>query len=113
MNYFISDITTYRPANKKCAEIVDFVEKYKNSLIYDKVSRDEFVAEIRRKVEILNNAYPRTKRLVVCDGGYEQVSCYPENRGADYEYVFTIRILHVKMYVGFPMKCVNCASFNR
>lgn len=113
MNYFIKDITTYRPANKKCAEIVEFVEKYKDGLIYDKVSRDEFVTEIRRKVEILNNTYPRPKRLVVNDGGYEQVSCYPEGRGADYEYVFTIRISPVKIYIGFPTQCVNCTSFNR
>ena len=50
-----------------------------------------FQEEIRDKVEELNNAYPRTKRLKVEFSHGDYISCYPDERGVD-EYVFTINI---------------------
>lgn len=95
MMYYIEKPNTWRAANKKCAEIQEFVDKFKNCLIADELSRDALVVEIREKVAELNHDYPRTKKLVVNYDFDGYVSCFPEGRGADYEYVFTIRILPV------------------
>jgi hypothetical protein len=96
MMYYIDSPNTWRAANKKCAEVQEFVNKFKNCLIADELSRDAMVVEIRQKVAELNDAYPRTKKLVV-DYDFEgYVSCYPEGRVPDYEYVFTIKILPVR-----------------
>lgn len=96
MMYYIENPNTWRAANKKCAEIQEFVDKFKNCLIADELSRDALVVEIREKVAELNHDYPRTKKLVVNYDFDGYVSCFPEGRGADYEYVFTIRILPVR-----------------
>ena len=96
MMYYIDRPNTWRAANKKCAEIQEFVDKFKNCLIADELSRDALVVEIREKVAELNHDYPRTKKLVVNYDFDGYVSCFPEGRGADYEYVFTIRFLPVR-----------------
>ena len=96
MMYYIEKPNTWRAANKKYAEIQEFVDKFKNCLIADELSRDTLVVEIREKVAELNHDYPRTKKLVVKYDFDGYVSCYPEGRGSDYEYVFTIRILPVR-----------------
>ena len=99
MMYFTGSLSTCRPANRKCAEIQEFVEQFTNCLFADDLSRDAFVEEIRRKVEQLNEAHPRTKRLVVIGDyrpGLSSVSCYHKGRICNYESVFTIRILPVR-----------------
>ena len=100
MNYYIERPNTWKAANRKCAEIQEFVDQFRNCLIYGKTSRDALIKEIRDKVEKLNNVYPRTKRLVL-DCGSDRISCYPEGRACDYEYVFTIDIHPVKRTYGF------------
>ena len=96
MMYYIESPNTWRAANKKCAEVQEYVNKFKNCLIADELSRDALVAEIRSKVKELNEAYPRTKRLVVTCGFSNFISCYPEGRSCEYELVFTISILPVR-----------------
>lgn len=102
MNYYIERPNTWRAANRKCAEIQEFVNQFKNCLIYDEKSRDALIKEIRDKVEELNNAYPRTKRLKVEFSHGDYISCYPDERGVD-EYVFTINIHPVKKTYGFSV----------
>jgi len=96
MMYYIERPNTYRAANRKCAALLEFIEQFKNCLIADEVSRDALIVEIRHKVEELNEAYPRTKKLVVNYDFGNYVSCYPEGRGCDYEYVFIANIHPVK-----------------
>ena len=64
MMYYIERPNTWAPANRKCAEVQEYVDKFKNCLIADDLSLDALIEEIRRKVEELNAAYPRTKKLV-------------------------------------------------
>lgn len=96
MMYYIESPQTWRAANKKCAEIQEYIDKFKNCLIADELSRDALIVEVRHKVAELNDAYPRTKKLVVDYDFDNYVSCYPEGRDCDYEYVFIIRILPVR-----------------
>ena len=93
MMYYIDRPNTWKAANKKCAEIQDYVNQFKNCLITDELSRDAMIQDIRHKVEELNEAYPRTKKVVV--EGKSNVYCYPEGRSCEYEYVFIINILPV------------------
>lgn len=98
MMYFIQRINTWSPANQKCKLLQDFVKQFENTLIADDISRDALVEDIRRKVEELNQAYPRTKPLVVdfdiCHLDY--VSCQPELRKIEDEYAFTFHIHPVR-----------------
>ena len=77
MRYYIERPATWSPANQKCKLLQQFVDNYRNCLIADDSSRDALVEEIRHRVELLNEIYPRTKKLVV---SYRDnyVSCYPE-----------------------------------
>jgi len=104
MMYYIECPNTWRAVNKKCGEIQDFVDRFRNCLIHDELSRDAMVTEIRRKVAELNESYPRTKKLVVYYDFGDFVSCCPEGRAAEHEYVFTIRILPVRKHYRFAEK---------
>lgn len=96
MMYFIDRPNTWRAANRKCAEVQEFVDQFKNCLIADDLSRDALIEDIRHKVMELNAAYPRTKKLVV-DMGItgDYVSCHPEPRSSDSDSIFTMNIYPV------------------
>lgn len=104
MNYYIEKPNTWRAANRKCAEIQEFVDKFRNCLIVDEVSRDALVEEIRHKVEELNEAYPRTKRLAVSFSHGNYVVCKPDNPNIVDEYVFTFHIHPVMRTYRFAEK---------
>ena len=89
--YYIERPSTWRAANRKCAELQDYVSQFRNCLIPDELSRDALIQELRQKVKELNDAYPRTKRLTVSFNFNDFVSCYPEDQHVD-EYVFIINI---------------------
>lgn len=93
MMYYIDHPSTWRPANKKCEQLLDYVNQFRNCLVADDLSRDALVEEIRHKVEELNQAHPRTKRLMVA---YRNnfLACAPEGSGADY--VFSLHMLPVR-----------------
>lgn len=106
MMYYIERPATWSPANKKCKLLQDFVGQFKNTLIADDISRDALVEDIRHKVEELNQAYPRTKKLVVTLDHlhHDFISCQPEFRKIEDEYVFTIRLLPVRRTFRFSEK---------
>ena len=91
MMYYIEMPKTWRAAIRKCEEVQEFIKKFEHSLIADDLSFDAIIFEIRHKVDELNDAYPRTKKLVVTGGTKcNRIYCFPEGRGCDYEYVFII-----------------------
>lgn len=91
MMYYIEMPKTWKAANRKCEEVQEFIKKFEHSLIADDLSFDSIIFEIRHKVDELNDAYPRTKKLVVTGGTKcNRIYCFPEGRGCDYEYVFII-----------------------
>lgn len=96
MMYYIEKPNTWRAANRKCAEIIEFVGKFRNCLIADDLSRDALIQELRDKVDELNAAYPRTKKLVVDLGiTNDYVSCHPDPRTSDSDSIFTMSIYPV------------------
>ena len=103
MMYYIERPNTWKAANRKCAELLDYVMQFKNCLIADELSRDSLIAELRQKVKELNEAYPRTKRLKVSFNFHDFISCYPEAQNVD-EYVFTINIHPVRKTYRFAEK---------
>lgn len=106
MMYFIQRINTWSPANQKCKLLQDFVKQFENTLIADDISRDALVEDIRRKVEELNQAYPRTKPLVVTLDHllHDYVSCQPELRKIEDHYAFTFHIHPVRRTFRFSEK---------
>jgi len=95
MMYFIQRINTWSPANRKCKELQEYVDQFKNCLIPDDLSRDALIEDIRHHVDTLNQAYPRTKKLAV-DFNDNFLSCFPEDRQVADQYVFTFHILPVR-----------------
>ena len=89
--FYIEKPNTCKAANRKCAEIQEFVDKFKNCLIADELSRDAMIKEIRHKVEQLNDAYPRTKKLEVRFNYFrDYLTCTPVERNSDSDTVFFI-----------------------
>ena len=104
MMYYIERPNTWRAANRKCAEIQEFVGKFQNCLVADELSRDALIEELRHKVEELNGSYPRTKKLVVRFDFGDFISCQPEEQCSDSDYVFTINIHPVRKTYRFAEK---------
>ena len=96
MMYYIEKPQTYSPSNRKCREVLEFIKKFENCLIADDCSRDALIEEIRHKLEALNEAYPRTKRLIIREGKGSRLDCCPEGRECNYEYVFLMEIHPVR-----------------
>ena len=93
MMYYIDRPATWKAPNKKCEEVIDFANQFRNCLVADDIARDALVEELRQKVEKLNQAYPRTKKLSVsCSGNF--LACSPEGSGDDY--VFYLHMLPVR-----------------
>lgn len=103
MMYFIDRPNTWRAANKKCAEVIEYVDQFRNCLISDELSRDALIQELRHKVKELNDKYPRTRRLIVDYRFGDFISCYPEGQHVD-EYVFTINLCSVLKTYRFAEK---------
>ncbi len=104
MMYYIDKPNTWRAANRKCAEMQEYVSRFCDCLITDDLSRDALVEELRRKTDELNEAYPRTRKLVTSvDFGYF-ITCKPE--GSVDDYVFIIRINPVRKTYRFAEKGV-------
>lgn len=95
MMYFIQSVNTWKPANAKRRQLLDFIHQYENCIIADQLSLDALIEEIRHKVDELNKEYPRTKTLVVRHHN-AFASCFPKGRAADGQYVFTFNIHKVK-----------------
>lgn len=91
MMYYIERPNTWRAANKKCAELIDYVDQFRNCLITDELSRDALIQELRHKAKELNDKYPRSRKLIVRFDFSDFISCYPENQHVD-EHVFTINL---------------------
>ena len=95
MKYFIDKVNTWSPANRKCKEVQSYVTEFRQTLIPDDAAVEALVEEIRQKVEELNEAYPRTKRLKLRkDNSF--VSCNNEEPKVDDQYVFTFHIEKVR-----------------
>lgn len=91
MMYYIERPKTWRAANKKCAELIDYVDQFRNCLITSELSRDALIEELRNKANELNDKYQRTRKLIVRFDFVDFISCCPENKHVD-EYVFTINL---------------------
>ena len=95
MTYYIDVVNTWKPANRKCLEVLSLAQEYRQTLIPDEAAAEGLVKEIREKVEELNVLYPRTKRLMVKKEG-NFVACINEDRKLDDQYVFTFHIKEVR-----------------
>lgn len=95
MMYYIDKVNTWSPANRKWKEVQSFALEFGQTLILDEVAAKELVEELRKKVEELNEAYPRTKRLRVRQMS-NFVSCDNEEPRVDDQHVFTFHIMAVK-----------------
>jgi hypothetical protein len=65
MKYYIDKVNTWSPANRKCLEVQSFVKEFRQTLVHDDAAVESLMKELREKVEVLNERYPRTKRLMV------------------------------------------------
>ena len=102
--YYIERPSTWRAANRKCAELQDYVSQFRYCLIADELSRDALIQDIRHKVEELNAAYPRSKTLKVHFDFSDFLSCFADPKKVADQYVFTIRILPVRRTYKFAEK---------
>ena len=96
MKYYIDKVNTWKAANRKCLEVQSLALEYRQTLIPDEAAAEELVKELRAKVEELNEAYPRTKRLKVKKVDDDFIYCVNEDRTLDGQYVFTFYIEKVR-----------------
>ena len=96
MMYFIERVNTWKATNQKVAELNNYVKQYDKTLIVDDISRDALVEELRHKVEELNEAYPKTKKLVVGTIDDNFVYCEPMPRKSDSDVVFSFLVWPVR-----------------
>ena len=56
MMYYIDRPATWKAANRKWAEVHDYIDRFRECLVADELARDAMIAEIRRKVAELDAA---------------------------------------------------------
>ena len=95
MKYYIDEVNTWSPANRKCLEVQSFVKEFRQTLVPDDAAVESLMKELREKVEELNGLYPRTKRLIL-KKDHNFVACTNEDRKLDDQYVFTFHIKKVR-----------------
>jgi len=87
MMYFLSDIVTYSPADKKCAELCNFLQEYKGTLIADHKTLVCFTSKVTNEIHRLNDKYRRNlpllmrlsheeRCLFVYRGNYDKMVCF-------------------------------------
>lgn len=87
--YYIDRPNSSRPANRKCEELVNYVDKYFHCLVSDEETKNFIIDDLKKKVDDLNNRYPRTRP--VCVRFYSNLlSVEPEQRNNDSDNVLTI-----------------------
>lgn len=105
MMYYIESPHTFKAANRKIEEIYEFIWQFNHCLVADDLSRDALVLDITSKVDELNAAYPRTKKLVVMWGiDNKYIICHPETRTSDSDTVFSITFHRVRRTYQFSEK---------
>lgn len=68
--YFIR-LGSYRPQNRKCMEMAEFVEQFDDTLCPDEISLDAFKTELETKMKEVNEKYPNIMPLKMSSGsGY-------------------------------------------
>lgn len=65
MKYFIHNVRTYSPANKKCAELCDFVLQFERVLIDDDEMLKKLVDAITKEIHRLNDKYRKSQPLII------------------------------------------------
>lgn len=63
MMYFVTSLLTYVPKNRKCAEVIEVVKPFDQTLFPDSASLDIFKERLTLKVKELNEKYPKMKEL--------------------------------------------------
>ena len=102
--YYIERPYTWRAANKKCAEIQEYVGQYNHCIVADEIALAALVEEIRHKIEELNASYPRSKELALSYENDGHISCYPLPKISDSDYVFTMYFKPVLRHYRFAEK---------
>lgn len=102
MMYFVEAPRITKAVNRKCEEIQEFVYNLGRTLVADKGALEAMIEEIRAKVDELNKAYPRTKKVVVKMGvTRDYIICQPEIRNSDNDMVFSLRFEEVRNTYGY------------
>lgn len=65
MRYFIEEVKIYKSVNKKGNELQAFVIPMELHLVADELSLDALKADIKNKVEQLNQTYSRARALTM------------------------------------------------
>lgn len=63
MMYITTNLTTYSPKNKACAEMCDFINSFEYIIIADECSLDALIEEIRAKAAQINANNPRVRPM--------------------------------------------------
>lgn len=63
--FYIDQVRTWDPINRKCEEVQEFVNKFHDTLIHNEEAAKDLVEAIRQEVERLNVRYPWTMPLEV------------------------------------------------
>ena len=63
MMYITTNLTTYSPKNKACAEICDFIKSFEYIIVADECSLDAMIEEIRVKAAQINANNPRVRPM--------------------------------------------------
>lgn len=92
MMRFIHYIKTYSSTNKKGHELNEFISKFRDTLIYDKLALDALKQEVQTKVAELNAKYPKVKELIFSERN-NQWSVKPLGGLDDYVFILDISIV--------------------
>lgn len=103
--YFVSNIYTYHPANRKWVEMINYINKYKHTLIKDRSSYLTLKQDINNKIKEFNDIYSKTEALTLSDIG-NTVYCYVKDNSD--KQCFMMIVNKVESYYDGTLKEQGC-----
>lgn len=111
MQYFIDNITTYRPINQKWIELQAYVCQFEQRLIANELSLDALKFDIKHQVKFLNEKFPRTLPIRLesySNGTHGQWSVYVAGNTDK-----AVCIIHYKKVMGYYAMADKIDSFKQ
>lgn len=95
MRFFIDAPHVYSSVNNKGKEFNEWIYSFKHVLIVDQLSCDAFVESVRKMAAMLDEKYPRTKKLYVSVTDHHGddhifISAYPEQQPEKQIFIMSI-----------------------
>lgn len=111
MMYFVYHLSVYKPRNKACGELLDFIRSYEYILIKDDCSLDALASTIEAKIEEINKGNVKSRPIsFVRNHSLNRISASVLPPSGSPNYVFIMDICQVRSTFQYSENTAICSN---